>query len=539
MQLKEDIYNYAATCYHRTGKEHGNLSVKGIIYYGFKPGRGALYGKAMYCTYLLEDQMNSSMISSYGQYILKVKMNLHNFIITEPDEAKKVYGEHCELEDQLKILGFDKKFPMKPTVTHLNYDRVTFQHGSIDFDKGLFMVVKGLKSEGKLRDKSKVVKIKGGTYKSELYEGDEGFDFLKLTNKDGKVVFDYPFDLIDSFYTTEVDDTLRDLHEDIAQICEDHKNRNYSMSSDIAKRFYDAFANRGYENRYYDMVQGLVYSGRNDARCCISYHPKKNVIPLRACKAPIASQPLKEIKWFKFPPEYLKRYFGVVVRKEPKDSFIVDPTVDTDEFRSRVGIREGRLDEEFEFDSLSASDQQALYDAFKHSYEKATGNAWDQSKFVNRAYNWTFFGDVSGGIAVRKQKSGLIKLNASYGSPRGVIKGFQELVNNHGDEPIWGAMDKKIATHLESQGFISPPKIVIKLLVPILNKVIGDHIQDVAKDGGLIVNTEFGPCTKYFVANKAYFTWFRDNAPGFLAQSAQSGLKAIPSIVTKWLSLIK
>ena len=163
--------------------------------------------------------------------------------------------------------------------------------------------------------------------------------------------------------------------------------------------------------------------------------------------------------------------------------------------------------ESFKFNNLSGAEQEKLFSEFEKSYIKATGASWDKNHFLSRAYNWTFFGDENGGIAVRKQRSGLYKLVASYGSPKKIISAFKEMQNEIGNEPIWGAMTLNLANMLEkltNNEFKIAPKLFVKTLIPKIKHIFGDDILGVKKDGAIIVNTPAGKMEKYFIYNKAY-----------------------------------
>ena len=84
------------------------------------------------------------------------------------------------------------------------------------------------------------------------------------------------------------------------------------------------------------------------------------------------------------------------------------------------------IGESFRYNDLSYEEKNAMYNVFRDSYIKATGSAWDESKFNRRAYNWEFFGNSSGFVAVRPQKGGLYKLVGVGGEKSGIIKGMIE-----------------------------------------------------------------------------------------------------------------
>jgi hypothetical protein len=98
----------------------------------------------------------------------------------------------------------------------------------------------------------------------------------------------------------------------------------------------------------------------------------------------------------------------------------------------------GLLNEEmFSFYDLTPDERHTAYELFKNSYEKSTGSSWSESKFANKASQWTFFGIKNRGfIAARKQNTGDYKLTGSAGDTRGILLGTKEL--SQLSEPVWG-----------------------------------------------------------------------------------------------------
>jgi len=188
----------------------------------------------------------------------------------------------------------------------------------------------------------------------------------------------------------------------------------------------------------------------------------------------------------------------------------------TNEFNELIGIDNlFSLDESFSYGSLTTQEQDELFSNFEKAYKKAVGAAWSKSQFESRAYGWTFFGSIEGGIAVRKQNSGMYKLNGSYGSPKSVINGFNKMMSEIGKEPIWGVMTLNLVKLLEkvSNGeFRQPPKLFVRTVIPHIKKIFGTEIKDIRKDGAIIVDTPAGEMEKYLVANKVYFRTLLDNA---------------------------
>lgn len=103
--IKEEISKLtnAALVYHKT-KSIDNI--KNISINGFDPGYGTLYGKGFYSFYKKDVAEKNKF---YGNIILKcIVVNLRgNFLIFDKKEAEKIYGENCQLEEQIPNLPQD------------------------------------------------------------------------------------------------------------------------------------------------------------------------------------------------------------------------------------------------------------------------------------------------------------------------------------------------------------------------------------------------------------------------------------------------
>lgn len=172
------------------------------------------------------------------------------------------------------------------------------------------------------------------------------------------------------------------------------------------------------------------------------------------------------------------------------------------------------LDEAFSFSELSDEEKELLFSNFEDSYIKKTGSAMPKWRFNNRAYNWSFYGDVEGGVAAREQKKfGGYKLVAAYGSPKNVVLGFREMINEIGDQPIWGMLDKQLADKIQkltNGQFKSPPILVLKALSKFI--MDGKYQANINKDGSFNIDMGegIGKVDKYFVANSAYYKKFME-----------------------------
>lgn len=174
----------------------------------------------------------------------------------------------------------------------------------------------------------------------------------------------------------------------------------------------------------------------------------------------------------------------------------------------------------FTLNDLSEEDADKLFQGFYDAYMKSVGASWDRNTFEWKASNWTFFGSVDGGVALRHQRSGLWKLNASYGVPGQVFRGLKEMTAKIGNEPIWGAMTEDIADMLEratKKEFVRPPKLFLKLIFPYMKSALGANGANVTSRGSVMMDTPAGKMEKFFIANKAYYQELLNNADKYLA----------------------
>lgn len=169
----------------------------------------------------------------------------------------------------------------------------------------------------------------------------------------------------------------------------------------------------------------------------------------------------------------------------------------------KPGLMEGmRLDD---FDDLDR-----LYAIFADSYKKETGVAWSKDKFLSRARGWVFYGDETGYVAVRPQRSGMKKLVAVAGDARGILKGLDELSAEGG--PIWGAVSAPLAKMAKKRGMIVPhlvmggPTVLKALVRTIPPEVFGGVTPTVEPDGGVALDyADTGRAVKYLIGNREYF----------------------------------
>ena len=154
-----------------------------------------------------------------------------------------------------------------------------------------------------------------------------------------------------------------------------------------------------------------------------------------------------------------------------------------------------------------------------------TGHAWDYNTFLSRAYDWVFFGvkptvkndEKAGFVAVRFQRSGIIKLTGVAGNKRAILRGIDLLSSKN--MPVWGGVSSDIADMAKRKGFIVVPKEVAQKIGPFIPNFATDSEGDVVANitGGI------GVVKKVLIVNQNYLNWLQKNNPILFNQINNSG----------------
>ena len=152
----------------------------------------------------------------------------------------------------------------------------------------------------------------------------------------------------------------------------------------------------------------------------------------------------------------------------------------------------------------------SAYEIFKNEYDKSTGTSWTYDKFMGRARNWEFYGDEKGYVAIRRQRSGLVKLVGMAGDNRSKLKGINDLISMN--MPLWGMVSKDIKDIAVRRGMREPnflEKQVLKRSIP--PEVLGGaEILEYQKDGGIKLQyPDVGVVVKYLVGTPEYYAKLR------------------------------
>ena len=97
--ISEEITGGSIIVYHRTKLTEDNVK---LLNNGFVPGNGTLYGRGLYSTYELNDQLTPKM-EEYGSIVVKLSiMDTSKILVLDKSEQVKLFGKNISLIDQMK-----------------------------------------------------------------------------------------------------------------------------------------------------------------------------------------------------------------------------------------------------------------------------------------------------------------------------------------------------------------------------------------------------------------------------------------------------
>jgi hypothetical protein len=114
--LKEEVYGTIATVYHGSTQppeeflkifETGDASSYASTSWKAGKGAGSLYGHGLYSVWMKTS--HQTFKGNYGEWIYKLKVNLHGFIIFDEEVCKKVYGKSITPLEQMKLIGKERE----------------------------------------------------------------------------------------------------------------------------------------------------------------------------------------------------------------------------------------------------------------------------------------------------------------------------------------------------------------------------------------------------------------------------------------------
>lgn len=522
--------------YHRTKKEN----LVPIINNGFRPGYGSMYGKGFYLTYDLSSQTRSSM-TSYGDGLLKAKINPKNLLIFDYNVSKDIFGKKYTLEDQLithyKIYRDILDIPRDLYEWSRELEK-TFDDQTFSADLAYNKFVQRYVNNGHCSIRGIRGIIFSGNHDGNvlvLYSHETAIPIeFAITDPDnGKITLGWvPVKNYDSVMNRAnlAEFVLDKFHGQVRQLYVDKydftrlerdfkwlfqatmKNAIIKINDDKTFEWLDGEWIRGhwYGDKW---LKGTFISGVWHSGEFVSGEFKYGSFLNGHFNGFWSDGIWRKGQWGQnaiWSRGEIENNRGALIqsKNDPVSFFALNESKNDLKLISK-------LFESFTYDSLTPEEQDELFNSFEASYKQAVGSSWDQRTFERRASNWLFFGSEIGGIAVRKQNSGMYKFNAVFGSPRQIIPAYNELNQELRNEAVWGVMTLDIAKMLEKlsrKEFKMPPKLFTKTVIPHIAHIFGDRIVDFTNDGGIIVDTPSGRMTKYLIANRNYYKLLLDNA---------------------------
>ena len=533
--LLERVFGNTGWVYHRTPD---NPSKYDIVKYGIKASsnESAMYGRGLYTCYDLDQQMKPNM-TRYGSYILKGKIDLNGFAILDSDvywlaNPKGNFQKHLEqigtnmesVKDESPYTSEIAKNIWKKC-KQKGYNGIVFTGRSdgkvaVIWNRRNFIPFQYTEDEGKNwakltpdiasikrphdpeydKDDEKInfsKLLKEISDKEELEKlivppDYKGIVFLKKLKKIGNIIIYNETEInlpnlqkcgnIIASYVQKIN--LPNLQEcgliDAGNATEINLP-NLQISSNIYATIIDKInlPNLKYcSSIYLDNATEVNLPNFNTGRI-VAPSAEKIIIP-------------KESSWFsKEVPEYCE-----IIHPEEQEIKVNEDVT----FKKYLMLKE----------SLVQIPLDTAYEIFKNEYDKSTGKSWTYDKFMGRARNWEFYGDEKGYVAIRRQRSGLVKLVGMAGDNRSKLKGINDLISMK--MPLWGMVSKDIKDIAVRRGMREPnflERQVLKRSIP--PEVLGGaEILEYQKDGGIKLQyPDVGVVVKYLVGTPEYYAKLR------------------------------
>lgn len=560
--IKEDITSGSTIVYHRTGKG-GESPVEGITADGYRVGAGAYYGVGVYTTYNLESQTkNSDMISTYGNIIIESKvLSLDKFLIFDYNIAKRIYGnKNYTLDKQLQIIlgkEYNKYKDNEKLIDILeNVEYSYSSHIAKDFynlfKNTIIKNVRGLVFTGET-DGNVLLSYDRKNVEPLRYTTDEGETWTNITNKtvygrvkgynpeESNIEIEHIKNKLDT--GRQLDDNEIDIilnnQEILSKIGGDNINNIISSSSEPDKIINIILNNKELFSKINNNIINVIYKSSERDKIFKKLLLNNEILVSKLDYDSIgiillySSEPDKVIDIIlnnEILVSKIRNYnISTIISNssEPEKVKTLLKKIRPDLFKeSKMNIYNVIKEEIYNYNNLDDNRKDNIYNLFKSSYEKTLGTSWSKDKFNTRAYNWLFYGDDNGFVAVRPQRSGFQKLVGVGGNAKSILKGLDEL--NSQNLPIWGMVSSDIQKLMNKKGFITPPAMLLKLLFKIIPKeVFGGSDFVINKDGSITLNYEdVGQATKYFIANKLYFKQLKKDSWHLIEEK----LKTLPAI---------
>ena len=537
--LVEKIVGNTGWVYHRT---RDNPEGSDIHRHGIKPSanQSAMYGRGLYCCYDLNQQLKPEM-RRYGAYILKGKIDLNGFAILDED-IFRLANPRGDFEKHLKQIGTSlmeaKDRSILPYTSRIaqriwkkckqnGYNGIIFTGESdgkvaVIWNRRNFIPYQYTKDDGKSWEKlnpdiSSIKRKEDPEYDKD----DEAIKFSKLlkelSDKEelGNLTIPSEYKGIISFkklkkigrfdatYVKEIN--LPKLQEsgDI------HASNTTEINLPQLQKSGMIYANNATKLNLPQLRECGFIHARSAKELNLpqlqmsgdiyANNATKLNLPQLQMSGDIYARSSTEIIIAKHLKDRLRNVHSDCEIIHPEDT----PQVKVDEnttFKKYLVLKE----------SLVQIPLDTAYEIFKNEYDKSTGTSWSYEKFMGRARAWEFYGDEKGYVAIRRQRSGLVKLVGMAGDNRSKLKGINDLISMN--MPLWGMVSKDIKDIAVRRGMREPnflERQVLKRSIP--PEVLGGaEILEYQKDGGIKLQyPDVGIVVKYLVGTPQYYAKLR------------------------------
>lgn len=567
--LSEKLIGNIGWVYHRTwyNPENSDISEKGI-----QPSRNAsaMYGKGLYCCYDLEQQFKENM-RSYGRYILKGKIDLTNFVILDKDVFENAQPKE-NFENYLKKLGINFKdwqesLPYTSDIANGVW-RIAKQKGY----NGIIFTGRNDGKVAVIWNRNNFIPYQYAldeirSEKPIMFSSDISLEWKNLNPnvKNIKRPYDPAYDEDIERNETKFNDPANILSPN-SKIENAEENLYIRPNTIDSNKFYQPslkkakglYITDGIKVAIFPELEEIEFLYMTDVKRCImpklkickeTFHIENaNILDFRSFEEShsLSFENIEEVNL----PEFKKAQNYIIIEnvkiiKLPKiiesvpfiatntekiflgdkknyPDWRISSSKDGDNFLSTAKIyytsdtAPQEQNESYNFkkfflkESLIQIPLEQAYDIFKNEYEKSTGKSWDRNKFMGRASNWEFYGDDKGYVAIRRQRSGFVKLVGMAGDMRSKLKGMQDLLSMN--LPLWGMVSKEIKDLAIRKGMRMPnilERQVLKRNIP--SEVFGDaKILDYMSDGGIKIQyPDIGVVIKYLIGTPSYYSELR------------------------------
>jgi hypothetical protein len=542
--LVEKVIGNTGWVYHRT---HDNPEGSEIITHGIKPStnQSAMYGKGLYCCYDFDQQLKPNM-EKYGEYILKGKIDLNGFAILDED-IYQLANPKGNFESHLRKIGTDienvkDETPYTSSIAQ-NIWKECKQNGyngiiftgrndgkvAVIWNRRNFIPYQYSKDAGvtwkKLTPDIKAIKR---PHDFEYDFDDETIRFPKLlkqlSNEEEMGDLNVPNDYKESIFLKNMRNmasinaiNANEINFPFLQMCWEintPKASKINLPRLITSNTIHAL-NANKINLPHLEVCSNIYAHEATEMNLPQLNTSGSIFAHKATEINLPRLVSVDNNYEEIGLIVVSKAKKIIIPKHLKDKLHNVPSdceIIHPENAPQIKVNEDVTFKKYLMlkESLVQIPLDSAYEIFKNEYDKSTGTSWTYDKFMGRARNWEFYGDEKGYVAIRRQRSGLVKLVGMAGDNRSKLKGINDLISMK--MPLWGMVSKDIKDIAVRRGMREPnflERQVLKRSIP--PEVLGGaEILEYQKDGGIKLQyPDVGVVVKYLVGTPEYYAKLR------------------------------